>query len=92
MCKGSTADSDSVCEGSNPSPAASSKIPAIVLFSVPSETALWWEFFLSSGGNRFTGFPVEGNAESIDPECPAIPQLIDLAFPTGLLGRVVYHI
>ena len=27
LCKGSTADSDSVCEGSNPSPAASSEIP-----------------------------------------------------------------
>ena len=28
MCKGSTADSDSVCEGSNPSPAASKRSEA----------------------------------------------------------------
>ena len=27
LCKGSTADSDSVCEGSNPSPAAMKKAP-----------------------------------------------------------------
>ena len=26
LCKGSTADSDSVCEGSNPSPAAKKKV------------------------------------------------------------------
>ena len=37
LCKGSTADSDSVCEGSNPSPAATDK----------SETVRFWtSFFL----------------------------------------------
>ena len=37
LCKGSTADSDSVCEGSNPSPAATEK----------SETVRFWtSFFL----------------------------------------------
>ena len=30
LCKGSTADSDSVCEGSNPSPAAKQRIPEIL--------------------------------------------------------------
>ena len=34
LCKGSTADSDSVCEGSNPSPAAKKTL------------SLCWEFFL----------------------------------------------
>ena len=34
MCKGSTADSDSVCEGSNPSPAASKKNTGSVMLSV----------------------------------------------------------
>ena len=36
LCNGSTADSDSVCEGSNPSPAATEK----------SETVRFWTFFL----------------------------------------------
>ena len=31
LCKGSTADSDSVCEGSNPSPAAIREKPGIAL-------------------------------------------------------------
>ena len=31
LCKGSTADSDSVCEGSNPSPAAKQKTAEIIV-------------------------------------------------------------
>lgn len=37
LCKGSTTDSDSVCEGSNPSPAASSEIPCHASLSACAE-------------------------------------------------------
>ncbi len=33
LCKGSTADSDSVCEGSNPSPAAKAPKPLVIRVS-----------------------------------------------------------
>lgn len=33
LCKGSTADSDSVCEGSNPSPAAKTPKPLAIKVS-----------------------------------------------------------
>ncbi len=36
LCKGSTADSDSVCEGSNPSSAARKKAAERLLFSMKS--------------------------------------------------------
>ena len=41
LCKGSTADSDSVCEGSNPSPAATEKSETVrfqTSFCIPKTT------------------------------------------------------
>ena len=47
LCKGSTADSDSVCEGSNPSPAAKgtrlSRVPFLFLFLQPFSPILRYD-------------------------------------------------
>ena len=53
LCKGSTTDSDSVCEGSNPSPAAKKGLKSFDFrpFFYPWKAALSRVFFsLSSGG------------------------------------------
>ena len=47
LCKGSTADSDSVCLGSNPSSAAKEK-----------QTILGWSVFLSFGCVTVASYPV----------------------------------
>ena len=49
LCKGSTTDSDSVCEGSNPSPAAN-----FLKRLIPQAGSLRYQAFLDFCGN-FTG-------------------------------------
>ena len=59
LCKGSTTDSDSVCEGSNPSPAASigaSVIPLAPIFCIKTTTRLAGDC-LCAGKGRPVGRP-----------------------------------
>ena len=59
MCKGSTADSDSVCEGSNPSPAANSEIPITAPFPPCGENCAVMGISSLSAEIRFAGFSAE---------------------------------
>ena len=57
LCKGSTADSDSVCEGSNPSPAARWKTTPMGGFSF---RMIYADGFIMSGKfNEFIENPVD---------------------------------
>ena len=61
LCKGSTADSDSVCEGSNPSPAAM------------KETSFVYQdkrgFFLDGESTEIEGFKAFDNTDLVPVKC-----------------------
>ena len=66
LCKGSTADSDSVCEGSNPSPAAKKTL------------SLCWEFFLLPWFSHRDSDP---HTNSIRAQLPALAPGVRILLP-----------